>query len=148
RLPGVPRAQAARTTDAPAVDRQRPALPDLSVPRRPRSPAGPRQGPAASRQAPEPPSLGEGRQRARGRPRVPVIAPRSSDPGLKPGGPRAATGGPRSGAPLMPRILIMPTPLRHRPGRYRALLDAAGFSPIDPPGTGRLSEDDLRATLP
>jgi phosphoglycerate dehydrogenase-like enzyme len=48
----------------------------------------------------------------------------------------------------MPNILIMPTPLRHRPGRYRALLDAAGFTPIDPPGTRKLSEDDLRATLP
>jgi phosphoglycerate dehydrogenase-like enzyme len=48
----------------------------------------------------------------------------------------------------MPNILIMPTPLRHRPGRYRALLDAAGFTPIDPPGTGRLGADDLSATLP
>src|SRR5262249_50717640 len=64
------------------------------------------------------------------------------------GGPKAAAGGPISGAHLMPNILIMPTPLRHRPGRYRALLDAAGFTPIDPPGTGKLSEDDLRATLP
>jgi D-3-phosphoglycerate dehydrogenase len=48
----------------------------------------------------------------------------------------------------MPNILIMPTPLRHRPGRFRELLGAAGFTPIDPPGTGKLSEDDLRATLP
>lgn len=48
----------------------------------------------------------------------------------------------------MPNILIMPTPLRHRPGRFRALLDAAGFTPLDPPGTGKLSENDLRATLP
>ena len=48
----------------------------------------------------------------------------------------------------MPNILIMPTPLRHRPGRYRELLGQAGFTPIDPPGTGKLSEADLRAALP
>jgi phosphoglycerate dehydrogenase-like enzyme len=48
----------------------------------------------------------------------------------------------------MPNILIMPTPLRHRPGRYRALLNEAGFTPIDPPGTGKLSAEDLRASLP
>ncbi len=48
----------------------------------------------------------------------------------------------------MPNILIMPTPLRHRPGRYRALLNAAGFTPIDPPGTGKLSAEDLCASLP
>src|SRR5438067_1376627 len=48
----------------------------------------------------------------------------------------------------MPNILIMPTPLRHRPGRYREILDAAGYTPIDPPGTGKLSEDDLLSTLP
>jgi D-3-phosphoglycerate dehydrogenase len=48
----------------------------------------------------------------------------------------------------VPNILIMPTPLRHRPGRYRELLGAAGFTPIDPPGTARLSEVDLRAALP
>lgn len=48
----------------------------------------------------------------------------------------------------MPNILIMPTPLRHRPGRYRELLGRAGFTPIDPPGTGKLSEADLRAALP
>jgi D-3-phosphoglycerate dehydrogenase len=48
----------------------------------------------------------------------------------------------------MPNILIMPTPLRHRPGRYRELLNAAGFTPIDPPGMSKLSAEDLRATLP
>jgi D-3-phosphoglycerate dehydrogenase / 2-oxoglutarate reductase len=48
----------------------------------------------------------------------------------------------------MPNILIMPTPLRHRPGRYRELLGQAGFTPIDPPGTGKLSEADLRTALP
>ncbi len=48
----------------------------------------------------------------------------------------------------MPNILIMPTPLRHRPGRFREILEGAGFRPIDPPGTGKLSEADLRATLP
>jgi phosphoglycerate dehydrogenase-like enzyme len=48
----------------------------------------------------------------------------------------------------MPNILIMPTPLRHRPGRYREILGDAGFAPIDPPGTGKLNEKDLAAALP
>ena len=48
----------------------------------------------------------------------------------------------------MPNVLIMPTPLRHRPGRFRTLLSEAGFTPLDPPGTGKLSEADLRAALP
>ena len=48
----------------------------------------------------------------------------------------------------MPNVLIMPTPLRHRPGRFRALLHEAGFATLDPPGTGKLSEGDLRAALP
>jgi phosphoglycerate dehydrogenase-like enzyme len=48
----------------------------------------------------------------------------------------------------MPNILIMPTPLRHRPGRYREILAEAGFSPIDPPGSGKLSEQDLAVALP
>jgi phosphoglycerate dehydrogenase-like enzyme len=48
----------------------------------------------------------------------------------------------------MPNILIMPTPLRHRPGRFRALLGEAGFTPIDPPGTAKLTESDLRDALP
>ena len=43
----------------------------------------------------------------------------------------------------MPTILIMPTPLRHRPGRFRDVLREAGFTPIDPPGLHRLTEDDL-----
>jgi phosphoglycerate dehydrogenase-like enzyme len=43
----------------------------------------------------------------------------------------------------MPSILIMPTPLRHRPGRYREVLAEAGFAPLDPPGDHRLSESDL-----
>lgn len=43
----------------------------------------------------------------------------------------------------MPNVLIMPTPLRHRPGRYRQILRDAGFTPVDPPGVHRLSEADL-----
>ena len=48
----------------------------------------------------------------------------------------------------MPNILIMPTPLRHRPGLFRMLLEEAGFTLLDPPGTSKLSESDLRAALP
>jgi D-3-phosphoglycerate dehydrogenase len=48
----------------------------------------------------------------------------------------------------MPKVLIMPTPLRHRPGRYREILAAAGFEPIDPPGDHRLSEADLVEAVP
>lgn len=47
----------------------------------------------------------------------------------------------------MPNVLIMPTPLRHRPGRYREILREAGFTPLDPPGHHRLSEDDLIEAL-
>src|SRR3954465_15031917 len=48
----------------------------------------------------------------------------------------------------MPKILIMPTPLRHRPGRYREILSEAGFTPLDPPGDHRLSETDLLEVMP
>src|ERR1700749_4481602 len=48
----------------------------------------------------------------------------------------------------MPNVLIMPTPLRHRPGRYREVLASAGFTAIDPPGYHRLSELDLIEALP
>jgi phosphoglycerate dehydrogenase-like enzyme len=48
----------------------------------------------------------------------------------------------------LPNILIMPTPLRHRPGRYREILGQAGFTPIDPPGAEKLTERDLHAALP
>jgi phosphoglycerate dehydrogenase-like enzyme len=48
----------------------------------------------------------------------------------------------------MPNILIMPTPLRYRPGRYREILQEAGFTPIDPPGEHRLTESDLIAAMP
>src|SRR4051812_49299878 len=54
----------------------------------------------------------------------------------------------RERVPFMPNILIMPTPLRHRPGRYREILGEAGFTPIDPPGDHRLSEADLIAAMP
>lgn len=43
----------------------------------------------------------------------------------------------------MPNVLIMPTPLRHRPGKYREVLADAGFTPFDPPGFHRLMENDL-----
>lgn len=43
----------------------------------------------------------------------------------------------------MPNVLIMPTPLRHRPGKYREVLAEAGFTPFDPPGFHRLLENDL-----
>ena len=43
----------------------------------------------------------------------------------------------------MPNVLIMPTPLRHRPGKYREVLAEAGFTPFDPPGYHRLMENDL-----
>jgi D-3-phosphoglycerate dehydrogenase len=48
----------------------------------------------------------------------------------------------------MPTVLIMPTPLRHRPGRFREILSAAGFVPFDPPGNHRLTEADLIAAMP
>jgi phosphoglycerate dehydrogenase-like enzyme len=48
----------------------------------------------------------------------------------------------------MPNVLIMPTPLRHRPGRYRQILEEAGLKPYDPPGYHRLTEDDLIAAMP
>ena len=37
----------------------------------------------------------------------------------------------------MPNVLIMPTPLRHRPGKYREVLAEAGLTPFDPPGFHR-----------
>jgi phosphoglycerate dehydrogenase-like enzyme len=60
----------------------------------------------------------------------------------------AARDGAARGDQAVPNILIMPTPLRHRPGRYREMLDEAGFTPIDPPGRAKLTEDDLCVALP
>ena len=48
----------------------------------------------------------------------------------------------------MPNVLIMPTPLRHRPGKYREIFEAAGFHVVDPPGYHRLSESDLVEAMP
>lgn len=48
----------------------------------------------------------------------------------------------------MPNVLIMPTPLRHRPGKYRDILTSAGFTPVDPPGYHRLTEADLVEAMP
>ncbi len=48
----------------------------------------------------------------------------------------------------MPNVLIMPTPLRHRPGKYRDILLASGFTPVDPPGYHRLTEADLVEAMP
>ena len=53
------------------------------------------------------------------------------------------------GGATVPNILIMPTPLRQAaPGRASGLLGEAGFTPIDPPGTSKLSAADLSTALP
>ena len=48
----------------------------------------------------------------------------------------------------MPTVLIGPSPIRHRPGRFRELLEAAGFTAIEPPGNGPLTPADLMAAMP
>ena len=44
----------------------------------------------------------------------------------------------------MPTALIGSTPIRRHPGRFREILEAAGFTPIDPPGLGPATVDDFR----
>lgn len=44
----------------------------------------------------------------------------------------------------MPTALIGSTPIRRHPGRFREILEAAGFTPIDPPGLGPITIDDVR----
>src|SRR3712207_3624935 len=49
---------------------------------------------------------------------------------------------------LMPTVLIGPGPLRNRPGRFREILEGAGFTTLDVEGHGPLAEPELRAVLP
>ncbi|MFO0952233.1 MAG: phosphoglycerate dehydrogenase [Isosphaeraceae bacterium] len=49
----------------------------------------------------------------------------------------------------MPTVLIAPGPLRGKPGRFREILQAAGFDEfIEYPGDGTLNEAQLRESLP
>src|SRR5262249_35718019 len=48
----------------------------------------------------------------------------------------------------MPNVLITPSPLRNQPGRWREILEAAGFTPIDAVGHHTLTEAELRPLLP
>jgi D-3-phosphoglycerate dehydrogenase len=48
----------------------------------------------------------------------------------------------------MPTVLIGPSPLRHQPGSFRRILEAGGFTTIDPEGNDTLSEEQLWEYLP
>ncbi len=48
----------------------------------------------------------------------------------------------------MPTVLIGSGPIRNEPGTFRTLLEAAGFTTIDPPGHGPLTQEQLLADLP
>ncbi len=48
----------------------------------------------------------------------------------------------------MPTALIGSGPLRNQTGRFREILEQAGFTTLDPPGDGPLTEADLLANLP
>jgi D-3-phosphoglycerate dehydrogenase len=48
----------------------------------------------------------------------------------------------------MPIAFIGPEPIRRQPGRYREILDAAGFELIYPEGDGTTTEAQLRELLP
>jgi hypothetical protein len=48
----------------------------------------------------------------------------------------------------MPTALIGPEPIRRQAGRYREILEAAGFSVVYPEGDGTLTEAQLRRLLP
>jgi phosphoglycerate dehydrogenase-like enzyme len=48
----------------------------------------------------------------------------------------------------MPNVLIAPAPLRNRPGRFRSVLEAGGFTAIDIAGNSTLTESELRPVLP
>lgn len=48
----------------------------------------------------------------------------------------------------MPTVLIGPSPLRHQPGSFRQVFEAAGFTTIDPEGGDTLSIEHLRRFLP
>ncbi len=48
----------------------------------------------------------------------------------------------------MPTVLVGSEPIRHQPGPYRTILEAAGFEVVGPPHQGRLTEADLLEWLP
>lgn len=48
----------------------------------------------------------------------------------------------------MPKVLIGAGPIRNEPGPFRDLLTANGLEPLDPPGTGGLTEAELGRWLP
>lgn len=48
----------------------------------------------------------------------------------------------------MPNVLIGPSHLRHAPGPFREILEAAGFAVIDPTGAPALNEEELLRYLP
>jgi D-3-phosphoglycerate dehydrogenase / 2-oxoglutarate reductase len=48
----------------------------------------------------------------------------------------------------MPTVLIAPAPLRNRPGRFRAILEDAGFEVLDLAGNNTLTASELRPVLP
>jgi D-3-phosphoglycerate dehydrogenase len=48
----------------------------------------------------------------------------------------------------MPIALIGPEPIRRQPGRYREILEAAGFTLVYPDGEGTFIESQLRTLLP
>jgi D-3-phosphoglycerate dehydrogenase / 2-oxoglutarate reductase len=49
---------------------------------------------------------------------------------------------------LMPTVLIGAEPIRHQPGPFRTLLEAAGFQIVEPDFPSRLTEADLLELLP
>jgi D-3-phosphoglycerate dehydrogenase / 2-oxoglutarate reductase len=48
----------------------------------------------------------------------------------------------------MPNVLIGPAPLRNRPGRFREILERAGFTPFEVAGNHTLTEAELVPVLP
>ena len=49
---------------------------------------------------------------------------------------------------MMPKVLISAGPLRNKPGRFRDMLQEAGFSTVEPPGEDQLTPEDLERYLP
>ena len=105
----LPRTQEAGATHVPAVGRQHPAPTDVPVLPMVRPDAVPGPGIEAPEGPLGPPGAVVGRSTF-------SMGCHNSSVGVSP----------------MPNILIMPTPLRHRPGRYRELLGEAGFTPTRP----------------
>jgi phosphoglycerate dehydrogenase-like enzyme len=48
----------------------------------------------------------------------------------------------------MPTVLIGSGPLRREPGRFREILQVAGFDTIEPAGSGQVGDAELREALP